>query len=103
MPETRRAPESRGSDSPLLNRVVFVVGARRSGTNWLERVLLAQRFAGDNLARMREEQPQHLCGLRLKPDGQTFTPKPAGGGIEIENAEANARGFGHAIRIVARG
>jgi hypothetical protein len=27
--------------SPLRNRVIFVVGARRSGTNWLERILTA--------------------------------------------------------------
>src|SRR5947208_9165285 len=29
------------ADSPLRGRVVFVVGARRSGTNWLERILTA--------------------------------------------------------------
>ena len=28
-------------DSPLRDRAVFVVGARRSGTNWLERILTA--------------------------------------------------------------
>ena len=28
-------------DSPLRDRVIFVVGARRSGTNWLQRVLCA--------------------------------------------------------------
>src|SRR4051794_8557731 len=29
------------ADSPLRGRVVFIVGARRSGTNWLERILTA--------------------------------------------------------------
>lgn len=29
------------ADSPLRDRVIFVVGARRSGTNWLQRVLTA--------------------------------------------------------------
>jgi hypothetical protein len=29
------------SDSPLRDRVIFLVGARRSGTNWLERILTA--------------------------------------------------------------
>jgi hypothetical protein len=29
------------SDSPLRDRVVFLVGARRSGTNWLQRMLAA--------------------------------------------------------------
>ena len=29
------------SDSPLRGRVIFLVGARRSGTNWLERILTA--------------------------------------------------------------
>jgi hypothetical protein len=29
------------ADSPLRNRLVFVVGARRSGTNWLQRILRA--------------------------------------------------------------
>lgn len=29
------------ADSPLRGRVLFVVGARRSGTNWLERILTA--------------------------------------------------------------
>jgi hypothetical protein len=29
------------ADSPLRDRVIFVVGARRSGTNWLERILTA--------------------------------------------------------------
>src|SRR6059058_6091134 len=28
-------------DSPLRDRVVFLVGARRSGTNWFERILNA--------------------------------------------------------------
>lgn len=27
------------ADSPLLNKMIFVVGARRSGTNWLQRIL----------------------------------------------------------------
>lgn len=30
------------SSSPLEGRVIFVVGARRSGTNWLQRILTAQ-------------------------------------------------------------
>lgn len=29
------------ADSPLRDRVIFVVGARRSGTNWLQRVIAA--------------------------------------------------------------
>src|SRR4051794_17938627 len=29
------------SQSPLRDRVLFIVGARRSGTNWLERILTA--------------------------------------------------------------
>ena len=31
------------SDSPLLDRMVFLVGAQRSGTNWLQRMLATHR------------------------------------------------------------
>ena len=54
------------ADSPLQGRVIFVVGARRSGTNWLERILTTH----PRIAAVPTES--HLFSHGIKPLTERF-------------------------------
>jgi hypothetical protein len=71
--------------SPLLGRVLFIVGARRSGTNWLERILTAhpevvavptETYLFSHGVQNFAERVQH-ANPKAPTMGRTFMPRDA--------------------------